>query len=490
MFSKIRSLASDTFFYGVFTTVGRFLNFIIIPIYTNYLTKAELGDISLIASLLAFVNIVYTFGMENAFFRFYSKNDNLKSRIVFSHSFFIIALISGTASIIIFMMSEAIAPNITRLESNIEIIRVVAFIPFFDALMIVPFALLRMKRNIKRFALTRFLVIILNVSLNLILVIGFHWVVVGFYAANLIASLFGVLILSDIIKLNLTFKIDIKLLKEMLRFGIPTVPASFAAIVLQTADKPILKALTDASQLGVYSVNYKLAIPMMMFVSIFEYAWRPFYLSHYEETDAKQVFARVFTYFVLVCALLFLFISLFIEYIVMMPFVGGRFVNPDYWEGLGIVQIILGGYFFNGVFTNFAAGVNIAKKTEYFPIAIGISAVVYLVLNFTLVPLIGYWGSAYSNLFSYFISALLLFLFSYKVYPILYEWKRILILFSIALSVYIVSSLVSSCIDLYYALFIKLISLTLFIVILFLSGFFTKSEINRIKSLLVKTDFK
>jgi len=223
---------------------------------------------------------------------------------------------------------------------------------------------------------------------------------------------------------------------------------------------------------------------MMMFVSVFEYAWKPFYLSNYEEKDAKQLYSRIMTYFSLACAAIFLITGFYMEFLVQMPFIGGKFINPNYWEGMGIIPIILGGYFFNGIFNVLSAGFNIEKKTDYLPIAVGIAAVVNIGLNFLLIPKIGYWGAAYATLIAYFISAVLLYIFTKKVYYIKYEIKRLQLIVTLTIVIYYFFTFITKDMELWLSFALKTAAMLLFVVLLKVFGFFTSSEISAIKRLL------
>jgi O-antigen/teichoic acid export membrane protein len=218
------------------------------------------------------------------------------------------------------------------------------------------------------------------------------------------------------------------LLKDMLAFGLPTVPSNFSSIMVQVADRPIMLMLTSASVVGMYQTNFRLAIPMMMFVTVFEYAWKPFYLNHRDDPGAKEIFARVFTVFTAVCGVIFLLTVFFIEYVVSMPFPGGRgrFINPEYWEGMTIIPIVMIAYFFNGVFINMAAGLHIQKRTAFFPVATGIAAVISVAATWLLVPIYGLEGAAWAKVVAYLVSAIILYVFVQRIYPMKYEWGKVL----------------------------------------------------------------
>ena len=427
MQSKIRSLASDTLVYGVSTVIGRFMTFLLTPLYTNYMSKSEIGAIAGLYAMIALVNIAYSMGMEAAYMRFWDKTNLERTKRVFTVAYVSVVGLGVIMTALTMVFAESIATNpFLRFDANqARLIAIAAAIPLFDAFVLIPFANLRMHRHAKRFALLRLLTIVLNVGLNILFVIQLRMGMEGVIWAGAISS--GVTVLAfipDIMRL-LTRVFDKALFKEMLRFGMPTVPSSFSSIMVQVADRPIMLMLTTSAMVGMYQTNFRLAIPMMLFVQVFEYAWRPFYLQHRDDADAKQTFSRVLTLFTVACGFVFLITALFMPYIVQMPFVGGRFINPAYWSGLVIVPIVLVAYFFNGVAINLAAGYNITKSTLRLPIATGIAAIVNVVATFALVPSMDISGAAWAKVAAYVASVIVLLVMLPKVFPITYDWRRI-----------------------------------------------------------------
>jgi O-antigen/teichoic acid export membrane protein len=487
--SKLRALASDTAIYGLSTFLGRFLTFMLTPIYTNFISKTALGDIAGLYAYIAFFNIIYSFGFETAFLRFFKKDDKSASQRTFSNSFLAIFGMSGLFTLFFLLFANPLAESdaIVELPSGAFLIRMAALIAFADALMLVPFALLRMLGKAKKFALLKFAIIVVNVALNFLLVFHLHWGADGIVIAGLGSSLFGVLVLLPEILAYFRPKIDMQLLKEMARFGLPTVPASFSMIVLSVIDRPILKSLTDSATLGLYQANYRLALPMMMAVTMFEAAYKPFYLNHANDADAKPLFARVLKYFTLIAAIVFLATSLFMEFVVRMDFIGGKFINPSYWVGLSIIPIVMAGYYFNGVFTNLAAGFHITKQTKYLPIATGIAAVSNIVLNFTLIPQFSLWGAAWATFGAYLIGAIALYYFSKKVFPLDYDFKRIGLILALTSGVYFLAEFLTKDLSLWVSFAIRAAAFLAFFVLLWLTRFFTKSEIDGIKRLFKKS---
>ncbi len=482
--SRIKSLISDTFVYGIFTIVSRFLTFMLTPIYTNYLNMVEFADIQYVFVLLAVINIIYGFGMDSAFFRFYEQGNPKESDKVFTQSYLMIFIISFCISFSFIIFSGKIAPFISKLDYSRELVILAAIIPFLDALMIIPYSYLRMTRQARKFALTKFILVVIAVTLNVIFVVTLRWGPKGILYAQIIANFIGASIFIKLIKEKVSLKFDFPLLKEMLKFGIPTLPAMLSGMILQVADRWILKPLSNDIDFAIYQCNYKLGIPMILLVSTFEYAWKPFYLTHYKDADAKKLFAKILTYFTIIASILFLVTVFYMDYLVRFPFIGGRFINPDYWSGMGIIPIILISYYFNGVYNNIASGFHIEKKTNYLPLAIVFAAFVNIILNFILIPKISYWGAAWATIISYFLSALFLYLFSLKVYHIHYEWGRLIKIISLTgIYYWIASTFIPENYDLVTFLS-KTFIVIFYLVTLYLFKLFTPDEITRIKRFL------
>ena len=434
--------------YGVSTVLGRFLTFLLTPLYTNYLTAGEIGDVTAIYAMIAFVNILYSLGLEPAFMRFWEKDDPQRSASVFSVAFLTIMGLGILVTGLTILCAPWIATSsVLQLEGDgAGIVRIAAFIPLFDALVLIPFARLRMQRRPKVFAFMRLAAIVVNVGMNFALVVFLGYHVEGVVWAGVISSAASFLLfLPSIVRQRTTSHEETgtrhqapgTLLKDMLRFGLPTVPASFSSIMVQVVDRPILLILTSSATVGLYQTNFRLAIPMMMFVTVFEYAWKPFYLSHRDDVDAKPVFSRVLTLFTVVCGAIFLATALFMPYLVQMPFIGGRFINPDYWTGMTIIPVVMFAYFFNGVFINLAAGLHITKKTGWLPVATGVAAVVNVAVTYLLVPTMGIDGAAWAKVAAYVASVGALWWYLQRVYPMHYDLKRIMTACAITGTIYL-----------------------------------------------------
>jgi O-antigen/teichoic acid export membrane protein len=374
---------------------------------------------------IALLNIIYLYGMDSAYLKYASTEELGDEKKAFSTAYNAVFLSSLLYSLLFFLFRGALFRQLALAEGQTRIFYAIMGILFFDAISIVPFARLRFRNRPWKFAIIKSINIIVNLALNVILILRYHLGIEGVFLAGLAASLLTwFILLPDILK-NLEVRVGKSLLKALLRFGIPFVPTGLASMITQVIDRPILLSLTNAATLGVYQANYKLGIFMMLFVSMFQYAWQPFFLKNAARKDAKILFGKVLTAFLLTASTIFIVLSLFIENIVKLSIFGTHLIGPDFWEGLHIVPIILLAYLFNGLYVNFMAGIQIEKKTQFMPIVTGAGALANVAVNFLLIPKYGYLGAAYATLASYLIMAAGNYLFSQRFYRIRYEYDRL-----------------------------------------------------------------
>ena len=427
MLEKIKSLSKQTLIYGTSTIVGRFLNFILVPFYTNVFPPSEYGIVAILFAYIAFMNIVYSMGFEAGYFRFASSNEIGNEKQNFSHPFFVILSNSAFLSFIILLFSGNISGLVGVKDANFVIYS--ALILFFDALSLVPFAYLRLKNKASVFATIKIVNIVINVAMNLILVLGFKMGLIAVFISNLIASVVTLLLLLPLIMRNISFTYHKGLMGELRRFSLPYLPAALASMAIQVINIPIMKYLTDTKTVGIYNANYKLGIFMMLVVSMFEYAWRPFFLNNAKEPDAKELFSKVMTIFIGASSLMLIVLTFFIQDIVQIPLpYKGHIIGEKYWIGVYIVPVILFGYLFLGIYTNLMAGIYIEKKTKYLPAITGTGALFNIVTGLVLIPVIGIMGGALAVMFSYAAMTVCIYIVNRKYYPVKYETSKITII--------------------------------------------------------------
>lgn len=486
MLDKIVRLGKDTAIYGLSSIVGRFLNFLLVPFYTNYLLPSEYGVVANLYAYIAFATIIYGYGMENAYMRFVSTLELGDKKAHFSTPFLSLVFTSVLLSSLIHFTAPTIAVWMGVDPAQSRLIQYAAWILCFDTLMIVPYASLRMDQKATWFAGLRIVHIVLNVILNVVLITGFDMKAEGVLLANLVASCATLILLLLLTGNQLVLQFSLKLYRALLRFGLPYIPAGLAGIAMQVVDRPILKALTDDATVGIYQANYRLGVLMMLVVSMFDYAWRPFFLTHAKDDDAKELFARVFTYFSVFLFFVFLAVSFFIEDLVRIKIGGAYFFNPAYWEGVAIVPWVLLAYVFTGAYTNFVVGVNLEKKTEYLPLVTGAGALVNIGANYALIPMYGIMGAAYATLAAYVVMAVGMYVVSQRFYRIEYEWGKIARLIGAALVVGAVRFGVGFEPVTAFGVTGKFLLIVLFGILVFLLRVVTRRELSQTKSLFIK----
>jgi O-antigen/teichoic acid export membrane protein len=339
-----------------------------------------------------------------------------------------------------------------------------------------------MDQQPKTFAGLKLFNITLNVTLNVVLILVFHMRAEGVLLANLIASVLTFITTFTVVRSKFRFSFSRKLYRELLKFGLPLIPSGLAGMALQIVDRPIVKELTNNSTLGIYQLNYRLGIAMMLIVGMFDYAWRPFFLTNARESDAKLLFSKVFTYFILIMLFVFLGVSFFVEDLVRIEVFGKHFFHPDYWSGVAIVPWILLGYVFNGAYVVFIAGAYLEKKTKFLPFITGLGALVNIGVNFLLIPTMGIMGAAIATFVSYAVMAVTMYFASRRFYAIHYEWSKVTGIAVAAAVAFICFKVIRPVPLDIHGEFIKLGLLVLFIGLLPAFRVFNRNDVQLVKS--------
>jgi len=478
MLDKLKSLSKDTMIYGTSTIIGRFLNFLLVPIYTNIFLPGEFGIVANIYAYIAILNVFFTIGLESGYFKFASTLEVGSKKENFSHPFLGIFFNALILSSVLYIFSNDFS-YLFQIDVNRNIlIKYTAAILFFDAIVIVPFAYLRLQHKPKQFAAIRVANITINVACNLILILVFKMGIESVFISNLAASAVTFLMLLPVVIKNTTFSYNKKLVKELIRFSLPYIPAGISSNIIQVINRPILTALTDDSTVGIFQANYRLGIFMMLFVSMFEFAWRPFFLQNAKESNAKEIYSKVMTLFILAASFIFFILSLFIDNIAQfkLPF-KGYLIGKAYWGGLYIVPVILLSYLFYGIYINLMAGIYIEKKTKYLPYITGVAAAINIIFNFVLIPKINMMGCAIATLLSYIAMVIGIYLVSQKHYFIKYEINKIIYIFILLFIFYGINILIGA----YAYWYVKMVILVCFTASIFI---FRVIDIKSVKAVL------
>lgn len=425
MLKSLKRLTRDSAVYGISDVLGRSIAFLLVPIYTNVLATQEYGIVALIYAFIAFMNVFFTYGMEPAFLRSYILDETEKRRVL-STAYFTILLSTLVFAGIVYVAAPGLSVLISGSESLTRYIRMAVVIIGLDALNVIPFARLRAERRAVTFAGLKTGKAFTEAGCNLWLVVGLRMGVEGVLISNMIGSglAWTALFLSSIRHLKPAYATAH--VKELLKFGMPYIPAGASVIVIELIDRFMLERMIGTHIVGVYSAAYKLGVAAQLFVNMFRQAWQPFFLEISKQSDAKDVYARVLTYFTLIMSGLFLSISLFIDDVVRLRFGAYSFYGPDYWEGIPIVPVVLLSYITYGFYVNMMVGVYLEKKTGQLPFITGAAALVKIGSSLVLIPVLGMYGAACTTVLAYMVMVGGLYRVIRRYYPIRYEWGRIL----------------------------------------------------------------
>lgn len=441
--SPLRKLASQTAVYGLSTILGRFLNYLLVPLHTRVFDTDEYGVVSELYAYISFFLVVLTYGMETAFFRF-SQDEEKKDKV------FPTAFVSVSISSVVFMLGMGVfaqpIANAIHYPNHPEYIVIFSLILGFDAMTSIPFALLRQQGRPAKFAIVKNINIISNILLNIYFLmlcpymqhksnisLPFYDATIGVgyvFISNLAASIITLPLLSkEILWMKKGF--DPTLWRKMIAYGLPLLIVGLGGMVNETLDRAIMKYLLPAgkgtlSQVGIYGANYKLSVLMSLFIQAFRFAAEPFFFSHAKTLDKKIIYARVMDYFVIVCLGIFLIVTLYID--LLKYFIGERF-----YEGLKVVPVLLLANLCLGVYYNLSIWYKLSDQTSKGAIISLIGAGVTIGLNIWWIPVFGYVGSAWATFLCYFSMMLICYGMGMKYYPIPYHIRHILSFTGIAL---------------------------------------------------------
>lgn len=418
MFKDLKALGKESFIYGLSTVGARLLNFILLPFYTHYLVPAQYGVVAAVFSYIAFLNIVYHYGMDQAYMRHYGERQK-----AFPAAFACLAATTLLFTLVLCAFAPFWAGASGLGAGYSKLVYYSAAILLLDTLTIIPFADLRMSHRPLRFAGIRTASIVVNVALNVLFLKYLGWGIEGVFLANIISSASAALLLAPEFA-AVWAAVELPMLKNLAAFALPLLPAGLGSMAVQVLDRPIMLHLSDTASVGVYQANYRLGIFMMLVVSMFDQAWRPFFIERSHRSDAGPVFARVLTCFTAGGLWLWLGLAFFTGDLAKLRLAGIYLIHPDYWPGLGIIPLVLAAYLLNGVYVNFLAPVIIAKKTGIIMSVTLAGAAVSIAGNFALIPLFGMYGAAWAVFLSYLVMAAAIYARGRVFYAVPYEFRR------------------------------------------------------------------
>jgi O-antigen/teichoic acid export membrane protein len=438
---SIKKLAGQTFWYGLSSIFGRFLNYLLTPLLATLFASAEYGKITTLFTIAAFLNIIYTYGLETSYFRFSSLQPEPKVYNTCSTSILITTILF---SAILLFNTDNIAAFL-ELPGHPEYIAWVIIIVALDTFCVMPFAKLRYSGRPRKFAAIK----ILNILINIGFVVFFLVVCKNAYdknAGNLFAGIYspsigyGYVIMANLIAsavtllllmkefLQFRLRLNPRFWKEIMHYSWPLIIVGFGGMVNETIDRIMLLKLYPGtveeafSQTGIYGANYKLAVLIVLFIQAFRMGAEPFFFRQSTEADAPKIYARVMKFFIIACCFCFLAVVLFLD--IWKYFMGTR--HPEYYTGLKVVPMLMVAKIFLGAYYNLSIWYKLTHRNLAGAwITIG-GAVITILFNWFFIPVFGYMACATATILCYGFMMVASFLLGQKHYPVPYAWKKLL----------------------------------------------------------------
>jgi O-antigen/teichoic acid export membrane protein len=446
--ANLKSLAKDTVIYGLSSIIGRFINYLLVPIQTAKFAASggEYGIVTNIYAYTALLLVILTYGMETTFFRFANKQDE-DPRKVYGTT---LTMIGFTALLFIAMILTFLDPVSAFMgySSHKSYVAVMFICVAMDAFQCIPFAYLRYQKRPIKFAALKLLNIFMNIALNLLYLIilpALHINLFGMYDENFTLDVGYVFYINlfctaalnlFLIKELVGFKygFDKALMKRMLSYSWPILVLGIAGILNQTADKIlflyIYKNADAHSQLGIYGAASKIAMIMAMITQAFRYAYEPFVFGKSKDKDNKETYAKAMKYFIIFTLLAFLCV---VGYIDILRYVIGK----SYWEGLRVVPIVMAAEIMMGVYFNLSFWYKLIDKTIWGAYFSGVGCAMLIAINIIFVPQYGYMACAWAGFAGYGTAMLLSYFVGQKHYPINYPIKDIMLYVALALVLFV-----------------------------------------------------
>lgn len=438
MAGGMKRLAGETAIYGVSSIVGKFLNWMLVPMYTRVLaTESDFGVVTNLYAWTALLMAILTYGMETGFFRFINKKEIKLPMRVYSTTLF---SLSFTSTMFMLLMCATLTPVSAWLgyTDHPEYVGMMAGIVAIDAFCSIPFAFLRYQRKAVRFMMLKLTNILLNILLVVFFLIACPWLAVhcpvwidwfykpdyqiGYvFISNVVTSVVTLLLLFPDMVPAFREKVSFSLLRQMLAYSFPILILGIAGVFNQTADKILFPFLFEDkefanAQLGIYGACFKIAMVLMMFTQAFRYAYEPFIFAKNKDNDSRKAYSEGMKYFIIFSLIIMLGVVFYLDIL-------KYFVAPTYYPGLRVVPIVLVGEFFFGIYFNLSFWYKLIDQTRWGAYFSTIGCVSTIIIIVIMAPAYGYMACAWASFASNLLMMALSYIIGQKKFPIQYDLK-------------------------------------------------------------------
>lgn len=447
--SAIKKLAGETAIYGLSTILGKFVNFLFLPLYTYYLSTTDFGVLAEFMAYIAILQVLFTLGLETGCFRFANK-DGHDPQSVFSNAFVSVTAISGIFLLFMILFGRQLSASMGYSGYYSSYV-CIGLILLLDSSTAILFAKLRYQYRAWRFAIIKTLKILTEVAANLLLFLWFpsyaasnpDSILLEFISATpdfsypvfsiaVSCVVAFILLIPDLLKFR--FKVNVPEWKSLMKYSVPLMIAGLPGIMNDFLDRILFRFFNVddtlwRSDLGIYQAAVKVAVVMSLFVQMFRFAAEPFFFNRAKDRNSKELYAQVMEYFVAFCMLIFLGVIFYIDIIQLI-------VGMDFRAGMAIVPVMLFSYVLLGMLYNVSMWYKLSDRSSYAIYITVAGMVVTALVNIFFLPLYSYWAAAWGHLLSYLVMLLICALLGNKYYKIPYRWGRIITVIAVALVLY------------------------------------------------------
>ena len=420
---KLKTIFKDTAIYGLSSIVGRFLNYLLVPLYTAKFSAAS-GGYGIITNIYAYVAlamVLLTFGMETTYFRFTNKT-HTDSETVYGTTLISVGTVSLLFTVLVLLLLSPIS-QLMGYGEHPDYVGVMAVTVAIDAFLCIPFAHLRQQKKALKFAALKLLNIVMSILLNVFYFVWMNGNDVGyvFYINLFCTAMLAVCLITEYT--GFRWRLDSKLLRVMLSYSWPILVLGIAGILNQTADKMLFPYIYQGAdmreQLGIYGACSKIAMIMAMITQAFRFAYEPIVFAGVKDKDQHEMYTQAMKYFVIFTLLAFLLV---VGYMDILKYIVR---NQDYWVGLKVVPIVMAAEIMMGIYFNLSFWYKLIDKTIWGAVFSGIGCLVLLVVNIVFVPQYGYMACAWGGFAGYGVAMLASYFVGQKYYPLAYPLKEI-----------------------------------------------------------------
>jgi len=468
--AQFKRLTSHSAIYGISGILNAAISFLLTPLYANYLDPRDYGFLTILTITASFASMLFQLGTGTAVFRSIIQRE-IDKRVVLSTAYYftLVVTIIGVSSLLL------LSPHLARLllpelETGANYLNLVLTTAALDSLAAISFAKLRVEERSLIYTIISALNFAFGLTLNILFVAALKYGLNGILWSNLLRAIVFSMVGFFILLPDLRLKFSLSELSELVGFGLPLVPISFAALILSGSDRYFLQYYFSPTEVGVYSIGYKVGSLLQLPIGAFQIAWPTIMFAVSKSQQAQEFYSRLLTYYFLIAGFAVMSLSLFSKEIIML------IAQPSFLEAWTVVPIVALSQICIGCVYITAIGVNLKKKPSHLMFAWLFGVTIHLLLNFTLIPRFGMIGAALSTLFSYLVVVAGALFTSLRLYYIPYQTSRLIKLICIYLILYFISFVIPENISLVHRILLKIFVISITPILLWISGFFTPEE--------------